>query len=126
MHHFEIAEKLNANGLNEVAGLFAKNPMLWQYAGILLGDKRMRVRLGATTVIEEIYRDIPEIKTIVLPLLLPLLENPNHLVRGDAANLIANLGGKEYFNVLKNLVHDPDPQVRQVILDILEDLEKEK
>ena len=122
MKSAEIAELLNGQSLSKVQELFRKNPSYLDYSADFMADERMRVRLAATSILEDLSAVIPEQIAPVVFLLIPLLQHPNHLVRGDAANLIAILDGKNRKEILKAMEDDPDPQVREVIRDILQDL----
>ena len=117
-----IACMLDGKALDHVTGLIRDNADLYETVGILMGDERMRVRLGTTAVLEELQGTEPEKTRAAAPFIRPLLRHEQPLVRGDAANLLALVSGKDCREELEALRDDPHPQVRAVIEDILEDL----
>jgi len=50
---------------------------------------------------------------------LPLLQEKNPLLRGEAATILGIINTPAALQQLKTLADDPDPQVREIITDIL-------
>ena len=113
---------LNGSGMETVLQLFIKFPQYNDYIPNLMADPRMRIRLATTSIVEELVKVSPEHKKSISNAMLPLLSHSSHLVRGDAANLLAIAGGKMYLHKFRPLLNDPDPQVREVVQDILAEL----
>jgi len=120
-----VACMLDGKALDHVADLFRENAELAEISGLLMSDERMRVRLGATAVLEELARENAPAASGALPFLLPLLRHEHSLVRGDALNVLGILGGTKVLPELRALLQDPDPRVVEVARDVIEELEGE-
>ena len=68
---------------------------------------------------EELAEIRPEEISLAIPFLLPLLQEKNPLLRGEAATILGIINTPAALQQLKTLADDPDPQVREIISDIL-------
>ena len=117
------AELLNGTNLELAMEQFRKFPELFEIIDIYMADSRMRVRLAATSVVEELLPVFGEKITSSVKALIPLLNHSSHLVRGDAINLLAVIDAPGNIEWIKKMAKDPDAQVREVALDILAEME---
>ncbi len=114
-----IADYMNKGYLENIIDMFKYDTSLYRFIGDMISDERIRVRIGTTALIEELKETRPEEVVLALPSLLPLLEDDNPTVRGDAAYLIGLIGEPEGLERLKPLLEDPSPQVVEVVRDTL-------
>ena len=119
----ETAEMLNGTSLGLAMDQFRKYPELFETIDIFMADERMRVRLAATSVVEELLPEFSDKIQSSVSAIIPLLNHPSHLVRGDAVNLLAVIDAPGNLELIKKMTEDPDLQVREVALDILADME---
>jgi len=115
-----IADYMEQGFLSNIIAMFKSDPSLYELVGTLLSDERLRVRMGMTALIEELHKTRPDEVRKALPSLLPLLGNESPTVRGDAAYLVGLIGDEEDRVVLKSLLNDPNPQVAEMVRDLLE------
>ena len=115
-----IADYMEQGFLSNIIAMFKSDPSLYELVGTLLSDERLRVRMGMTALIEELHKTKPDEVRKALPSLLPLLGNESPTVRGDAAYLVGLIGDEEDRVVLKSLLNDPNPQVAEMVRDLLE------
>jgi len=115
-----IADYMEQGFLSNIIAMFKSDPSLYEMAGVLLLDERFGVRMGITALIEELHKTRPDEVRKALPSLLPLLGNESPTVRGDAAYLVGLIGDEEDRVVLKSLLNDPNPQVAEMVREILE------
>lgn len=119
-----IAGELENGALENVKTLFQYNKELYHVLGALIMDERMRVRIGASILVEDLYEIKPEDTPLMTKQLLPLLKEENPNVRGDAAYLLGIIGGKEMIGFLTTLLQDTNHQVVAIAQDALEDIRK--
>ncbi|NOY64003.1 MAG: HEAT repeat domain-containing protein [Nitrospirae bacterium] len=114
-----IADYMNKGFLENIIDMFKYDNTLYCFVGDLIKDERIRVRIGTTALIEELKAIRPDEVALAIPSLLPLLEDNNPTVRGDAAYLIGIIGESESLERLRPLLNDPSPQVAEVVREIL-------
>jgi HEAT repeat protein len=56
---------------------------------------------------------------LAIPALLPILGEETPWMRGEAVNLLGIIGTPEALALLKPLADDPEPQIREMVQDIL-------
>ncbi len=115
-----IAEDLESGALEKVIELFRYNKALYLIVGNLTRDERMKVRLGANMLMDELREERPEDVKLALPGLLSLLSSENPTVRGDAADLIGMIGSIEQLAPLQKLLDDPNHQVVEIATDAID------
>ncbi|MEK6776648.1 MAG: HEAT repeat domain-containing protein [bacterium] len=115
-----IADYMEQGFLSNIIAMFKSDSSLYDMVGTLLSDERFRVRIGMTALIEELHKTRPDEVRKALPSLLSLLGHESPTVRGDAAYLVGLIGDEEDRVVLKSLLNDPNPQVAEMVRDLLE------
>ncbi len=115
-----IADYMQKGFLENIIDMFKHDTSLYSIVGDLLKDERVRVRIGVAALIEELQKERPGEARLAIAPLLPLLNDENPTVRGDAAYLIATVGGSKELETLKPLLNDPEPQVAEIVRDILD------
>ena len=114
-----IGDFLELGHVENIAAMFKQDRGLYELTGDLLKDERFTVRLGIVVLFEELAITHPEDIPLAIPSLLPLLQELNPILRGEAATILGIIGSESALEQIVNLKNDPDPQVREIITDIL-------
>jgi HEAT repeat protein len=115
-----IGDFLELGHVANIVAMFKQDPDLYALAGDLVKDERFNVRLGIAVLFEELAIARPDEAVLAIPSLLPLLRDENPFFRGEAATILDIIGSPEALRHLVPLKDDPDPQVREIIADILQ------
>jgi len=116
-----IADFLEMGHIENIVSMFRQDPQYYKWSGDILQDERFNVRLGMAVLFEELKEIQPDELTRAIPSLLPLLENENALMRGEAVSLLGIIGTVEARNLIKAKINDPSPQVREMVEMVLEE-----
>lgn len=119
-----ITDFLELGHAENIAAMFKQDRSLYNLTGDLLRDERFTVRLGTAVLFEELAVSHPEDITRAIPSLLPLLQEQNPILRGEAATILGIIGSEAALQQLIKLKDDPDPQVREIIADIMHQKKK--
>jgi len=114
-----INDFLELGHVENIVAMFKQDTRLYELAGELLRDERYAVRLGVAVLFEELARIRPGEASLAIPSLLPLLEESNPILRGEAATILDIIGARSVLDHLLKLETDPDLQVREIMADIL-------
>ncbi len=82
------------------------------------------VRLGATALVEELVKEHRQILGGVVPGLVKLLGHEDPTIRGDAANVLWIIRDRLALEALMNLRTGEHPTVREIVQDILQEIER--
>ncbi len=126
MHENEQAELITVIGdflemghVENIMAMFKQDASLYALSGELLRDERFRVRMGMAVLFEELKGIRPQEVILAIPALLPVLVETTPWMRGEAVNLLAIIGTPEAVGHIRLLADDPDPQIREMVQDIL-------
>ena len=115
-----IADFLAMGHVDNIVAMFRQEPRYYAWAGRLLSDDRFAVRLGVSVLFEHLIAlsatDLP----LAIPSLVEQLHNPIDWVRGEAASVLGIIGTEAALAPLRPLLHDPSPQIVEIVHDILE------
>jgi hypothetical protein len=114
-----IGDFLEMGHVENIVAMFKKDDSLYELTGDLLRDERFAVRLGTAVLFEELVQTRPQHTPKAIPALQPLLSEPIPALRGEAANILGIIGTDEAFRSLSPLRNDTDPQVAEIVGDIL-------
>ena len=114
-----IADFLELGHVENIVAMFKQDRNLYNLTGELIRDERFTVRLGTAVLFEELAEIRPNDINLAIPALLPLLKEENPFLRGEAATILGIIGSPAVLQDLELLTDDPDPQVREIISDIL-------
>jgi len=114
-----IGNFLEMGHADNIAAMFRQDQRLYTLTGDLLRDERFVVRVGMAVLFEELAATRPGEIHLAVPVLLPLLRDQVASIRGEAATLLGIIGSAEALAAIVPLQHDPDPQVAEIIADIL-------
>ena len=114
-----ISDFLELGHVENIVAMFKQDRSLYNLTGDLLRDERYTVRLGIAVLFEELADIHPMEISLAIPSLLPLLQEQNPILRGEAATILGIIGSRDALKQLKKLEDDPDPQMREIIADII-------
>jgi len=121
-----IADYMEEGLLDNIVSMLKADKMQYPVIGELIADERIRVRLGATALVEMLAEEDPaSIELLAVPSILKVLNHENPTIRGDAANLFAIAGSKEAVSALAAALHEEqNPGVRETLSDALDAIAK--
>lgn len=114
-----IADFLEMGHVENIMAMFKQDSSLYTLSGELLRDERFMVRMGMAVLFEEMKGLRPQEVALAIPALLPVLTEETPWMRGEAVNLLGIIGTPEALAHLKTLADDPEPQIREMVQDIL-------
>ena len=114
-----IGDFLELSHVENIVAMFKQDRNLYSLTGDLLRDERFTVRLGIGVLFEELAIIHPQEIFLATPSLLPLLQEQNPILRGEAATILGIIGSRDALEQLVKLKDDPDFQVREIVTDIL-------
>jgi hypothetical protein len=114
-----IGDFLELGHVENIVAMYRQDTGLYNLAGDLIRDERFAVRLGTAVLFEELAVVQPNEIFLAIPYLLPLLQEENPLLRGEAATILGIIGSPAALQHMLPLADDPDPQVREIIIDII-------
>src|SRR5208337_3855348 len=98
MHDQEMRDMLidymGRGFLDNITALFRQDATVYRFIADMVGSENMRVRLGATALVEELARDHRQELRSSVPGLIGLLRHENPTVRGDAASVLGIIQDK--------------------------------
>lgn len=121
-----IADHMEAGFLDNIVDMYKHDSSLYLLLGDLIQDKRVRVRIGITALVEELkFSDFKNISKAV-PNLVPLLDNDASVVRGDAVNLLGIIGDLRTISHLEKALSDENPDVRLIAKEAIEEMKRQQ
>ncbi len=117
-----MADYMENGCLENIIDMFKHDETLYSFVGDLLTDERMRVRIGAIALLEELKKEEPAKTKRSLPSILPLLNDQNPVARGDAAYLLGIIGDESVIPHLLVTLNDEDPNVRLIAKEAIDDI----
>ena len=114
-----ISDFLEQGLAENIVAMFKKEPELHRLTGKLLKDERFMVRMGAAVLYEELAAVRPGEIVLAIPGLRPLLADETAYVRGEACNILGIINNSETRKLLTSMTEDSDPQVREIVADLL-------
>ncbi len=108
--------------LDNIIALCKQDLSVLRFIPDMLGAENIRVRLGATALVEELaphHRN--ELRTAV-PGLIELLKHENPTIRGDAASVLGIIRDRTAENALQMSLEDDHPGVREAARDALAEM----
>lgn len=116
-----IADFLEMGHVDNIVAMFRRDPGCYAWTGEILDDDRFSVRLGVSVLFEELKALQPERLALAVPSLARLLDNPSALLRGEAIGVLGIIGGDEATGLVRAMLDDPSPQVREMAELVLAD-----
>jgi HEAT repeat protein len=117
-----LADYMENGLLDNIIDMFKHDQSLYAFVGDLITDERIRVRIGATALVESLRKEDPENIAKAVPPLLPLLKAEAPVIRGDAAYLLGVIGNRDVVPFLNEIIDDADMNVRMIAREAIEDI----
>jgi HEAT repeat protein len=118
-----LIEYMGKGFLENIIALFKQDSSLYRFIPDMLGDENLRVRLGATALVEELVGSHREELRAAVPGIIELLKHENPTIRGDAASVLGIIKDPAAIDALRACLHDVHPGVREVTCDALSEIE---
>ena len=109
--------------LDNIIALFKQDRTLYRFIADMLANDQIRVRLGATALVEELAQDNRKELSAVVPGLIKLLKHENPTIRGDAASVLSIINDTAAINALRDCLKDSHPGVREIAREALSELD---
>ncbi len=122
-----VLDHMEKGFLENIIDMLKHDDSLYPLVTDMITDERLRVRLGATALVEELAQDIdgpPEPLIQLIPSIGDLLQDKNPTVRGDAANLLEIIGHRDALPFLLKVRDDKNESVREIVEDAIRGIVK--
>ena len=110
-----VLDHMEKGFLDNIIDMFSHDESLFPLVIDMILDERMRVRLGATALVEEMVQKYHGPFIQLIPSIAKLLQDENPIVRGDAANLLDIIGHKDALPFLMQALDDNNENVREIV-----------
>ncbi|MCI0469652.1 MAG: HEAT repeat domain-containing protein, partial [Nitrospirae bacterium] len=117
-----ILDHMEKGFLENIIDMFKHDEGLFPLIIDMIKDERMRVRLGATALIEELIKIKPEPLIKLIPQIAELLRDKSPTVRGDAANILGTIKDKGALSYLQTAEMDEDMSVREIVVEAIKEI----
>lgn len=114
-----IGDFLDLGHVENIIAMFRQDTNYYALTGMLIQDERFMVRMGMAVLFEELKALQPDEIELAVPHLIDQLTSEIPYVRGEATNLLGIIGTQEALQAISQLRDDLDPQVREIVTDIL-------
>jgi HEAT repeat protein len=108
--------------LDNIIALCRQDLSVMRFIPDMLGSENIRVRLGATALVEELALQQRNELRAAVPGLIELLKHENPTIRGDAASALGMIKDRAAENALQMSLEDDHPGVREAARDALAEL----
>jgi HEAT repeat protein len=114
-----LIEYMGNGFLENIIAMFKQDSSLYRFIPDLLGNENLRVRLGATALVEELVVEHRKELSAAVPGTIGLLTQENPTIRGDAASVLGIIKDASAIDALRICLHDNHPGVREIARDAL-------
>jgi hypothetical protein len=118
-----VLDYMERGFLENIIDMFKHNESLFPLIIEMIKDERVRVRLGATALVEELVKLKPEPLIRMIPDIAELLKDENPTVRGDGANLLDIIKHRDALPFLLSAENDADANVREIVKDAIQNIQ---
>lgn len=120
-----LIEYMGKGFLENIIAMFKQDSTLYPFIADMLGDENLRVRLGATALVEELAPDHREEIRSAVPGIIGLLSHENPTIRGDAASALGTIRDRSAIDAVRARLTDSHPGVREAAADALAEMESQ-
>ncbi len=120
-----VLDYMEKGFLENIIDMLRHDESLYPIVIDMIKDDRMRVRLGATALVEEMVRNNPSLPGPIIqliPSIAKLLQDKSPTVRGDAANLLDIIGHTDALPFLLEALDDENVSVREIVEEAIRNL----
>ncbi|NTU42444.1 MAG: HEAT repeat domain-containing protein [Nitrospirales bacterium] len=118
-----VLDYMEKGFLENIIDMFRHDESLFPLVVDMIRDERMRVRLGAIALVEDLMQDKRALFIPLIPVLGSLLQDQNPTVRGDGAYILGLLRQRSSLPHLLDARNDSDPSVREVVEDAIREIQ---
>ncbi len=108
--------------LDNIIAMFKQDATLYPFIADMLGDDNIRVRLGATALVEELAGNHRTELRAAVPGVINLLHHESPTIRGDAASALGIIRDKSATAALEACLQDSHAGVREAVREALADI----
>lgn len=117
-----LIEYMGKGFLENIIAMFKQDSTLYRFVADMLGDEDLRVRLGATALVEELAGSHREELRAAVPGIIELLKHESPTIRGDAASVLGTINDPSAISALRVCLQDVHPGVREIARDALSEM----
>ncbi len=117
-----VLDYMNDGYLENIVDMFKHDEGLYPLIVDMIRDERVRVRLGAAALVEELVKINREALIRLIPAIGSLLEDSSPTLRGDAAYLLGIIRHLDALPFLLNAKDDTNRFAREVIRDSISEI----
>lgn len=118
-----VLDYMGKGFLENIIDMFKHDEGLFPLIIDMIKDEKVRVRLGATALVEELIKQKPEPLIRLIPDIATLLKSENPTVRGDAAYLLSIIRHRDALPFLINAENDENPNVREIVKEAINNIQ---
>jgi HEAT repeat protein len=118
-----LIEYMGNGFLENIVALLKQDSTLYRFIADMLGTDNIRVRLGATALVEDLVAERRSEIRQAVPGIIALLKHDSPTIRGDAASVLGIIRDRSAIEALKLCLHDGNPGVREVAGEALQEIE---
>ncbi len=120
-----VLDYMEKGFLENIIDMLRHDESLYPIVIDMIRDDRMRVRLGATALVEEMVQNNPSLPGPIIqliPSIAKLLQDKSPTVRGDAANLLDIIGHRDALPFLLEALDDENLSVREIVEEAIRNM----
>ncbi|MFA5353842.1 MAG: HEAT repeat domain-containing protein [Thermodesulfovibrionales bacterium] len=118
-----VLDHMEKGFLENIIDMFRHDESLYPLVVDMIRDERMRVRLGAIALVEELAQEKKALFVPLIPGIASLLQDSSPTVRGDGAYILSLLKHRAALPYLLEARQDPDDSVREIIGDAIREIQ---
>jgi HEAT repeat protein len=118
-----LIEYMGNGFLENIIALLKQDTSLYRFIPDLLGNDNLRVRLGATALVEELVAEHRKELAAAAPGIIKLLKHESPNIRGDAAAVLGIIKDASATDALRICLRDDHPGVREIARDALAEID---
>jgi len=118
-----LVDYMGRGFLENIVALFRQDATVYPFVADMLGSDNIRVRLGATALVEELVKEHRQELQSSVPGIIGLLRHENPTIRGDAASVLGIIKDRAAERALRERLEDGNPGVREAARDALLEME---
>ena len=117
-----VLDYMDNGYLENIIDMFKHDESLYPLVIEMIRDERVRVRLGAVALVEELIKTNREALVRLVPAIGKLLEDSSPTLRGDAAYVLGIIGHAEALPFLLSAKDDKNRFAREIIGDAIHEI----
>jgi HEAT repeat protein len=115
-----LIEYMEKGFLDNIIAMFRQDRSLYRFIADMVGDEQLRVRLGATALVEELVGEHREELGAAVRGLIALLKHENPTIRGDALSVLGIVRARAAQAAIEACLIDVHPGVREAAQEALD------